>query len=278
MSSLPNYSEPQVSFLVLDFQKPDLTRECLLSLRRHVKVSHKVIYLHNGLAAHPMEFLANGLIDQLIMPRVNGGLGLGTRDLFAACFSPYAIYWQNDQIMGRDFEQRELDALIAALERPVLVSQRTRFVHSVSLAGAPCGPGVYSERAHFIETAFYREMEEFPLSYGGAGPYHHVQWREGQIQEFYERAGLWHLTDWPPLSVDRGIWNIRDCAGGRVKMRTDTKAVWWIIPPTAPYVFPEMTEAEWAAAIAGQWVGGTIPQAYLDKGQSFNCWGDATHD
>jgi hypothetical protein len=55
-------------------------------------------------------------------------------------------------------------------------------------------------------------------------------------------------------------------------MRTDTKAVWWDTVPTEPYVFPDMTPDEWAAAIAGQWVGGTIPEAYVKGGHSFKCW------
>ena len=58
-------------------------------------------------------------------------------------------------------------------------------------------------------------------------------------------------------------------------MRTDTKALWWEEPPTEKYVFPEHTDSEWELAIAGKWVGGTIPETYLRRGESFNCWGEA---
>mgnify|MGYP000553024458 CR=1 FL=1 len=42
---------------ILDFNKPAATRVCLESVRRHVKVPHKVIYYHNGPADYPRAFL-----------------------------------------------------------------------------------------------------------------------------------------------------------------------------------------------------------------------------
>lgn len=249
------YSEPQVSFLVLDFLREKETRLCLESIRRHVKFPHKVIYLHNGPADYPAQLLKDGLIDQLIQTAMNQGLGLGTRDLFAACFSPLAIYWQNDQIMGRDFEQSELDALVFTLQ--VQSGEGKDYAGSISLAGAPCGRGVYSERAHLIATNFYEELEHaIPLSHGGAGPYHDVEWREGQIQRCYQQHGYVHNTDWPPFAIDRGVWTIRNNGGGRVRMRTDTKAVWWEETPHSRDVFPEHTDAEWTEVLAGRWPAG----------------------
>ncbi len=275
------YSEPQVSFLILDFLRERETRLCLESIRRHVKFPHKVIYLHNGPADYPAQLIKDGLIDQLIQTAANQGLGLGTRDLFAACFSPLAIYWQNDQIMGRDFEQAEVDGLIQLLKsreiiHDIIGGRKERPVKSVALAGEVCGENVYSERAHIIETAFYRELEhQLPLSHGGAGPYHDVEWREGQIQKVYADRGYIHFTGYQPLAIDRGVWTLRNNGGGRVRMRTDTKAVWWEETPISRDVFPEHTDAEWTEVLAGRWPAGKVPQLYLDRSQSFNCWGDA---
>lgn len=270
----PDYSEPELSVLVLDFLKPALTRACLQSVKRHIKFPVKVIYLHNGPAVDGQAywFYQDGLVDQFIQTRVNNGLGVGTRDLVAACFSPWFLMLQNDQLIGRDFTQDEFDAIKYTIGHR---DAELRRIMSVSLAGPVGGRGVYSERAHIMETGFYQEIERgLLLSHGGAGPFSHQQWREGQIQAYYDSAGFTHYTDRPPLVIDQGIWTIRNNPdGSRVRMRTDTRAVYWEVVPTAPYVFPEMTPEEWALAISGRWVPGTTPVAY--QGIATNCWGDA---
>lgn len=264
---MKDYKEPEVTFVVLDFEKPNETYNCLSSIKQRVKFPHKVIYYHNGKSKHAESLFRGELIDIIAQSSVNDGLGVGTRNAMALSFSPYTIYWQNDQILGKDFLQKDLDTLILFLDS-------FKDTKSIGLAGAPCGNGIYSERAHIIKTDFYRQMEfEIPLSDGGAGPYHHQQWREGQIQKFYRENNYVHFTDHGfQYAIDIGKWTIRDCAGGRIRMRTDTKAVWWDITPTESYIFPEHTESEWADAIAGKWIGGTIPQIYLDKKESFTCW------
>ena len=110
MADRAEYKEPELTYLVLDFLKEPETRRCLESIKAHTKFPHKVIYLHNGFFAdvkHPQKFLAEGLCDQLIQTSKNTGLGIGTRDLFAASFSPYSFYLQNDQFLNRDFTQEE---------------------------------------------------------------------------------------------------------------------------------------------------------------------------
>jgi hypothetical protein len=268
-----DYSEPELSILVLDFVKPDETRACLESISKHVKFETKVIYLHNGPAPYPFDFYREGRVDTVIQKRFNDGLGVGTRDLVAICSTKYFMMLQNDQIIARDFYQRELDIYTQILDSNAFLEGK--WVKSIGLAGHVAGHNIYSERSHIMETEFYKGMErELPLSPGGAGPYHHQQWREGQIQEYYKQENYLHLVMDNPLVLDRGVWTIRDVGGGRVKMRTDTKAVWWLIPPTESYIFPEMTEQEWRDSICGNWKDGTIPQTYLDKRQSFNCWGE----
>ncbi len=269
-----DYVEPELSILVLDFAKPKETRLCLESIKRHVKFPVKVIYLHNGLADYPYEFYQVGLVDQFIQTQYNEGLGVGTRDLVGNCFSKYFMMLQNDQIIARDFEQREFDMICESFGE-ISSMNGFRTTKSIGLAGHVAGQHIYSERCHIMETEFYKQMErEIPLSLGGAGPYHHQIWREEQIQNHYKDNRYMHFVSPYPLVQDNGVWTIRDVGGGRVKMRTDTKAVWWLGLPTEPYIFPEMTEQEWQDSIMGNWKNGTIPQAYLDKKQSFNCWGE----
>lgn len=266
-----DYNEPELSILVLDFAKPKESRLCLESIKQHVKFPVKVIYLHNGPAEYALDFYREGLIDQFIQSKVNNGLGVGTRDLVGNCFSQYFMMLQNDQIICRDFEYREFEMIVDTIGK----SFQTKTVASVGLAGHVAGQNIYSERCHIMETAFYKEMERMiPLSAGGAGPYHHQIWREEQIQKHYREDNFIHAVSSYPLVTDNGVWTIRDVAGGRVKMRTDTKAVWWLKKPSETYIFPEMSEEEWIDAILGNWKDGTIPKAYLEKNQSFNCWGE----
>jgi hypothetical protein len=267
-----DYQEPLLSILVLDFVKPEMTRRCLESIKRHVKFPAKVIYLHNGPAEYAYELFKIGLVDHFIQTRSNNGLGVGTRDLVAACFSRYFMMLQNDQVIARDFEEPEFITLVE--DGLDLVAPNGQTVKSISLAGPVGGNGVYSERCHIMETKTYKDMEfDIPLPPGGAGPYSHQMWREEAIQKFYKTCNWTHYTGWRPLVLDQGFYTVRDNPdGGRVRMRTDTKSVRWLELPKEPYVFPEMTAQEWADSIAGKWVPGTIPQSY--RSHSFNCWGN----
>lgn len=267
------HTEPQVSFLVLDFQRPHSARACLESIRNHTKFPHKIIYCHNGMADYPLALQKAGLIDELIMPRENGGLGLGTRALFAACFSPLAIYWQVDQIMGRDFTQEEVDAISGALARETRVDGG-KINMSIGLAGPVCGPDIFTERAFAINTDEYRWMEHnLPLTHGGAGPYAHVIWREGQIQEFYSQMSYRHMTGWPALAIDNGRDAVRQNPDGSTWMHEpDRKGLWLMKGPVKDrYVYPKFTPEEWDFVIATQsWPPGQIPEQ--EKAHSFHVW------
>ncbi len=266
------YTEPQVSFLVLDFQRPQSARVCLESIRRHTKFPHKIIYCHNGVTDYPLELQKAGLIDELIMPRDNGGLGLGTRALFAACFSPLAVYWQVDQIMGRDFTQEELNRMDTCVaQQPWFVTQR---FPSISLAGAVCGENIYSERAHIIRTEFYKDMEKMiPLGAGGAGPWAHLRWRESFIQEHYKDRGFLHRTNWPQLAIDNGRDAVRQNPDGSVWFHEpDRKGLKLLKGPVKDrYVYPKFTPEEWDFVISTQsWPPGQIPEQ--EKAHSFHVW------
>lgn len=272
------YEEPQVSLLVLDYNRPAAAYACLESIRKHVKLDrYKVIYCHNGIPTkpshYPMDLLHAGLIDELIMPRVNGGLGLGTRALYAACFSPLALSWQVDQVMGRDLIQAEVDEWVTLLSPRSRVDGST-IVASISLAGPVCGHNIFSERASVVETAFYRELEHgLPLSPGGAGPWHHLLWREGQIQQHYAERGYRHITNWPPLAIDNGRDAVRQNPDGSRWMHyPDTKQLWLLSGPVREsYVYPRFTEAEWASVLDRQvWPDGQIPET--EQKESFHVW------
>jgi hypothetical protein len=271
------YSEPKLSFLVLDYSKEVETRLCLESIKRFTRFEHKVIYLHNGNNEdYPYRLFKEGLIDHFIQTRNNNGLGIGTRDLFAACFSSYAFYLQNDQCLGREFIEAELKNIISYIGLAEITSKdfKHRYIASVDLAGGVCGRNVYSERAHIIETAHYKDLEgSVGLSYHGAGPYHDGEWREAQIQEYYRKHNFLHYTYPNPLAIDNGREAIRQNPdGSRWKHFPDTKQLFLLNGPVKErYIYPKLTEAEWNSVLETQaWEPGKIPEQEVKD--SFHVW------
>lgn len=281
------YSEPEVSFLILDYNKPYETRILIESIKKHVKFDYKIIYLHNGISDYAWNFMREGLVDQLICTKKNNGLGIGTRDLFAASFSKYSIYVQNDQWLGRDFTKEELDGIILLFKKEV----NGKHIHSVGLAGAPCGLHQYSERAHIIQTDSYKWLEENlgsdhdpwcttewfgtrGLPFGGAGPYHSFPWREGWMQTFYEKNQLMMYTYQKPLFGDMGIYATRENPDGSLWVhRTDNKKLWNIVKPTEKNPsYPKLRDEEWDLAIGSGWPDGKIPANENNEKDSFVCW------
>ncbi len=270
----PVYQEPRLSILVLDLAKPIETYFCLESIKRHVKVPHRVILCDNGSGEdYPLQLVRAGLADQLIVNRDSKGLGLGTRDLFAASFSRLSIYHQNDQVFVRDLTEADLDLM----ERTLYQMSVPR-VGSISLAGAPCGPDTYSERSHVILTNTYRTWEMGGmLGYHGAGVYHAGTWREETIQKHYQKWGAVHAI-WPePFVRDNGVYAVRDMGeSGYWCHRTDTKQLWCIVPPKVKNpAYPKLSDEEFALAASGGWPDGAIPAVENNPQDSFRCW-DAT--
>lgn len=267
------YSEPNLSILVLDYMKPIESRLCLQSIKEYVKIPHQVIFCDNGSGEdYPMQFVRDGLVDQLIVNRDSRGLGLGTRDLYSLTHSYWTIYLQNDQLFERDLTETEFYQIGSWMGGR---DSRGKTVASISLAGAPCGVGEYSERAHLIRTSDYKLWEDrIPLGHYGAGPYHNGPWREERMQSHYRSSSLTHLA-WPqPLVQDNGVYAIRgmnDKEGGLWLHRTDNKRLWCIIPPTrCNPAYPKFTDEERNIAERGEWPDGAIPE--LELPHSFSCW------
>ena len=268
MADRAEYKEPELTYLVLDFLKEPETRRCLESIKAHTKFPHKVIYLHNGFFAdvkHPQKFLAEGLCDQLIQTSKNTGLGIGTRDLFAASFSPYSFYLQNDQFLNRDFTQEEFKSLTA------MIGQQLRSpddglvwtVQSVDLAGGVWGLHKYTERAHLMPTAFYKQMEAAGmLGHYGAGPYDDGPWREEQIQTFYKKNRYLHYTYPNRFITDFGHRSVRENKDGSLwSQEPDTKKLTLLRGPVRERAsYPKLSDEEWEQVIKTQsWPADAVP-------------------
>jgi hypothetical protein len=108
---------------------------------------------------------------------------------------------------------------------------------------------------------------------GGAGKWHEYPWREGQIQEIYRKNNWVHFYA-PQTSFvqDGGVYAIRDMDDGGVFLhRTDTKAVFVIVPPKEKNsMYPKVSQEEFELMKAGKWQDGRIPEIELKD--SFSCW------
>lgn len=259
-----------ISFLVLDYNRPGETYQCLKSIRQNAKFDNQIIYLSNGgNQDYVFDFYRQGLMDKVILNKENSGLGFGTTDLFRMCNTDYAIYFQNDQWLAREFTQQELDEMLKIIDR-IYPDHTQRKVKSIGLAGDPC-QGQYSERAHLIRTAFYNNIPDMPN--GGAGPYHHIEWNEGYIQKWYKHHGLLHYI-WPkPLVGDNGCFALRENPdGSKWRHRTDTKELWLLGGPVKEkYIYPNFTQEEWDEVLKAQaWPNGRIP--LKEQAHSFRFW------
>lgn len=244
--------------------RPEESKICLESLRKHSKLSYQIIYLSNGGSQdYVLDFYRQGLIDKLILNKENNGLGYGTTDLFRFCDTEWAIYVQTDQYLRRTFAEDEFEFLLSQYMYKDVYSpggiNNKREVKSISLAGDTC-QGKYSERAHLINVKFYNEIKDKPN--GGAGPYHDKPWNEGHIQDYYNKMNYCHFIYEMPLFVDNGCYATRQNPDGSIwTHRTDTKQCRLIQGPVKErYIYPQFNLIEWDKVLQDQsWPDWKIP-------------------
>jgi hypothetical protein len=258
------YKEPVVSFLVLDFNKATETRECLESIRRHAKISHKTVLLDNGAdpsVTYPTDFYQEGLCDILIRKRAGRGGGYGQTDLFRWCDTKFAVFVQNDQKLMLDIDDTIFSRLTELLADGY---------HCVDLNGDQSGRGAWTDRAHLIETSFFNRLGPFP----NGGPGLDAQpWNEAYLQRVFQERGykIAHVS--PSVFQDCGKWSIREAGDGLYKHRTDTKQLYVLRKPTyRTEIYPPLDENEWFIMLNGTWADGAIPKAWQQH--SFQCWSD----
>ncbi len=252
---------PELSVLVLDYKKPEETRACLESIREHVKVPHKVIYLDNGGANDYawMYYAEDRLCDVLISKREGRGGGYGQTDLFRFCDTKYALFVQNDQLLMRDIDDQTFSWLKTLINNGA---------HCIDLNGDQSRKGIWTDRAHMVETVFFNLLGPFPN--GGPGN-DAADWNEAHLQRIFRERDykIAHVN--PPFFADNGKWSVREAGDGLYKHRCDTKELWILKRPTQrTEVYPPFNDEEWARVFAGQWVDGDIPATW--KSHSFRAF------
>lgn len=250
-----------IDILVLDYNRPQETFDCLKSVERHAKFEHQVTLLSNGgRQDYCVDFFGKKLVNRLILNGKNEGLGFGTTDLFKIARQTFALYLQNDQFFFKDITEADISAITDCIKN-------NQKIGSVGIAGDPCH-GVYSERAHIISVDFYNSIPAKPN--GGAGPFHATPWNEGHIQDFYAKNGFTHYI-WPTVLVgDNGKWAVRENPDGSIwRHRTDTKQLELLVGPVKErHVYPNLTDEEWSGVLSSNsWKAGTIPS--MDEKHSF---------
>lgn len=252
--------ENPVDILILDYKKPEESRQLLESIKLYCSFDYRVVFYDNGSKQnYSQEFKDQGLIDELIISPENQGLGIGTRDLFAAAKSEYCLYIQNDQFFFTELNHSGLDWL----KNHIDFQFDNQTIKSISLAGNICGHGIYSERAHLIKSDFYQKMEKtIPLSIGGCGPFHHIVWREEQIQNYYKQNNYFHAISPIQFVMDNGRRAIRSNPdGSEYEHLPDTKELKVIKYPTEKYIYPKWTDQEWEEVLKTRyWPDWKIPE------------------
>lgn len=257
--NVPIYTEPLLSVLVLGYQKPEEARQCLESIRAHVHVPYKLVYLDNGGAPdYAWDLHKSGLCDVLISKQQGRGGGFGQTDLFRYCDTEYALFVQCDQTMRHDLPPSAFAHLTKLLD-----------IHQcVDLNGDQSNKGIWTDRAHLIKTALFNSLAPFPN--GGPGN-DAAPWNEAYLQRVFAERGYTIAHIRPAIFRDDGVWSVREAGDGLYRHRCDTKAMYVLKVPTyRTEVYPPFNDAEWATALAGGWVDGTIPEAW--KEHSFQCW------
>lgn len=241
-----------ISYLILDFNRPNESALLLDSIWRHSKFPFAVIFLSNGgTQDYAWQFYEKGLIHKLILRKENSGCGLGTKELFRSSEHEFNIYLQNDQFLVREFSRDELEHYINHLK------QNPSCGH-IDLAGNQ-GNGRPSERAFLTNRDFYNSMN---VSSGGPGKKADVLWSEESVQNHYKENNI-HFVSSPLLFADNGAYSIRENPDGSVwEHRTDTKQLRLVRGPVKEkFVYPKFTDGEWELVLKTQkWPKWKIPK------------------
>lgn len=247
------------TFAVLDFKKEQETRECLESIRKHAKFKHKIVYLDNGgNEDYSWQIYKDNLCDVLISKKIGKGAGFGQVDLFRFCDTKYIYFVQNDQTLINDITEETNKTFIDLINNGF---------KCVGLNGDQSHKGIWTDRAHFMETSFFNSLAPFPC--GGPGN-DALPWNEAYMQKIFEEHAYKIAQIRPIFFQDNGKWSVREAGDGLYKHRCDSKEFFILKKPTfKTEIYPPFNEEEWRKALDGTWENGTIPEAWKDKAFSF---------
>jgi hypothetical protein len=251
-----------LSFLLLDYNRPNELNMVLNSIKSHVKLNYQIIvHANGGEQNYHIDLYKNNLITKLILNKENNGAGFGSIDLFNYCNTDYAFYIEGDQTFIRDFTKEELNLWKSKIEK-----DNYEFISPIGNATQ----GEFSQRAFFTKTLFYRQLS-LNMPCGGPGPYCEKNTNENFTQKYLLNTNKLYNVN-PPLCTDMGCFS--RCINpdkSEWLHRTDTKQHWLIKGPVKEkYVYPQFNEEEWEKILNQQEWNGEIPEKL--KTCSFVYW------
>ena len=257
-----------IEYLLLDYNRPEESKNLLISIRNNSKFNYKITYLDNGSSEkYAQDFKNEGLIDNLIVNNKNNGCGAGTIQLFAQSFADYAFYIQVDQLQLATIDDNFIDSMVDLIEQ-------NNYAY-VDLAGDQ-GHGNYSERAQFISPKFYNSI---PKSIGGPGPWSEIKWTEECIQNYITNNNLKYKSiyinhngrNYPPFA-DCGKWSVRQEKDGTIwKHRTDTKVVNILSGEVKiKHTYYPFSDEQWEEILSTKKCVNMVPEGW--KKHIFRCW------
>jgi hypothetical protein len=260
MTNLENKYD--LSFLILDYNRPNELMMVLDSIKKRVKLNYQIIlHANGGEQEYHYNLYIKGLINKLILNKENNGAGFGVVDLFNYCNTDYGFYIEGDQVFLRDFTKEEHDQWKYKIE-----NEGYEFISPIGMATQ----GEFSQRAFFTSTLLYRKLSlEMPC--GGPGPYCEKNTNENFIQKYLKNTNKL-LNIKTPLCMDMGCFS--RCINpdkSEWLHRTDTKEHWLVKGPVLrKYVYPQFNDIEWEQVLKNQKWDGGIPEKL--KSSSFIYW------
>lgn len=202
-----NMFEYEISFLILDFNKPEETKKCLASIKHFVKFNNYqiVLFSNGGSQDYVIDLYKDKQIDKLILSQKNYGCGAGTHFVFNNADAEVSMYVQNDQYMCRDFYIEELNEMKKTLETNI---------KCIDLSGGAGHSDKFSERAHIINTDLFNKNPE--KGYGGPGPFEKVCWSEEMTRIYLDENDYKVHHNWRMLFANNGRYSVREDKEGKV--------------------------------------------------------------
>lgn len=252
----------KVSYLILDFNRPEEGLNLLLSIQKFAKHDKEIVYLCNGGESdYALDFYKRGLIDILIIKKDGDGGGFGQTDLWRFCKTDYAFFIQVDHVLLREITQNTIDNFVNLLEN--------ENYKCIDINGDQSNKDAWTDRAHFMKTAFFNSLSPFPN--GGPG-LDSIPWNEEYLGNTFKekKYNIAHINQ--PFFGDCGKWSIREAGDGLYKHRCDTKVLYILKTPSYKTdIYPPFNDDEWIMAIGGKWpVEGMIPESW--RKHSFKVW------
>lgn len=244
------HTKKDISFLILDYNRPAETNLLLTSIKKHIKFNYSVIlYSNGGQQEYIKKYYDDNMIDLLLLSKKNEGSGIGTIRLAEICPTEYFIYIQCDNFFYRDFSLEELNQMKGILDR--------EDIGAISLVNLES----FSERSFMCKTDFY--LKNIFHEGGGTGPTQALNLlnSEQTMTKWLDYNNKKHLI-WNSFLIDSGLFStVETPCGGILLRRCDSQELKVLKLPKQKMPLWNLSEEEWQDILNNNWEPWRIPKA-----------------